>query len=112
MRWAILVLVVVLAFGWVSLASAECAWLLWIGSTDDPGWRIEDVYEIHDLCKYYQEKAYKDQLSKLKRFRLKDIQEGLPPYGRLSYKLRPGDDYSAFRFICLPAGTTPVGSQP
>ncbi len=39
MRWARLVLAVVLVVGWVSLASAECAWVLWMKyfpTTEEP----------------------------------------------------------------------------
>ncbi len=54
MRWARLVLAVVLLVGWVSLASAECAWVLWMKyfpTTEEPVyWEVVDAKANQEDC--------------------------------------------------------------
>ncbi len=57
MRWARLILAVVLVVGWTSTAAAECAWVLWehaMASTNgDPileTWGINNAFEQRKEC--------------------------------------------------------------
>ncbi len=117
MRWATLVLAVVLTVGLASVAAAESAWVLWVGRSAGPSWTIQAVYETRNACEHSKDNAYKDRLSRLKSEPgVKNVQKGNPPYERLSYSVVPRDGSRvialSIRFMCLPEATSPIGSRP
>ncbi len=54
MRWARLVLAVVLAVGWISVTVAECAWVLWMKyfpTTEEPVyWEVVGARANQEDC--------------------------------------------------------------
>ncbi len=75
MRWARLVLAVVLAFGWVSLASAVCAWVLWkrdytmqkwttgLKKRSETVWIIMQATDTRNECSVKKEEVWKDEIT-------------------------------------------------
>ena len=68
MRWAKLVLAVVLAVGWTSAASAECAWVLWryltlhdinIPLTGTSEWYVQNGHPTHGECTTERDRKFR-----------------------------------------------------
>lgn len=73
MRWARLMLAVVLVVGSASVASAECAWVLWDKlSTSGPGtpgterWVISEAYTTQRECTSARLEGWESLVNKLK----------------------------------------------
>ncbi len=70
MRWARLVLVMVLAVGWTSAAAAECAWVLWVhrstwntSGKSSERWDIEKAFLSLEDCKQGKKEAWEDLIA-------------------------------------------------
>ena len=105
MRWARLVLAVLLVVGWTSAAAAECAWVLWrhsliaVGIAKSVMWSIEEAYMNRDTCEGGKQKPWDRQMKILREIEA-TVLEQQPP-NKVVTKNRGGGE-SHIRFLCLP----------
>jgi len=107
MRWARLVLAVVLVVGSASVASAECAWVLWLEAYSisklSGAWHVVNAFETKTTCETGQVKLLEGVADSAKRRGAIDVKVNREEMS-VTYQER-ADDPRSLRFAsyrCFP----------